>query len=386
MQSLKSEHEPIDPLTVSARLERSGNLEEAGGKDYIETLVTRVVAIGNTKQYAQIVKDNSMLRAVIAAGHEMQRLVNDREGSPEDIIERSLSMVGSISTPKGERAYGPDDLLNLAVEHFDEDKPTEVFPLSLPALNEATNGGLRRGQVMVISGWPNEGKSSIAMDFVESMIEGTKRKAKIYLTEMTVKEINHRIIARQTNLTLNEVIRANLTPEQHRSLHKLKMPEIEIQPASGWTVDQICNDVLRTRPDVVLIDHFHRIKLTGKNKVDALDEASAKINSVAKDNHADCAILLVAHLSRPNAEREAVPPRPTGRHIRGTQMLEADADIVCMFYRDRDRVTGKKLAECEVYFIRNRGGDSDASTKAIFSWKDLRVRQLRSEPRQGALL
>lgn len=375
MQSLRKTNDPIDHLTVHARLDQVGELESAGGKDYIETLVTRIPAIGNTKQYAQIIKDNALMRSLLSAGIEIQRIVQEREALPAEAVELAIQVVGAIGTDAKEKSYGPDDLMDLAVAHFNE-KSSEVFPLTLPDLNEACNGGLRRGQVMVLSGYPNEGKSSLAMDFLESAIEGTDRRARIYLTEMTVAELTHRIVARQTTLTVNEVIRANLSLEQHKSLHKMQMPNIEIQPASGWTVDQICNDIMRRRPDIVLIDHFHRIRFTGKNKIEAMDDASAKINSVAKDNMANCVILLVAHLSRPGTEREAVPPRPTGRHLRGTQMLEADADIACMVYRDRDKQTLKKLPESEVYFIRNRGGDPDATTRAKFDWRSLRFNPL----------
>lgn len=372
IKSLRSTNDPIDHVTVAARLDRVGEIENVG-RDYVTSLVHHIANIGNTKAYATVIKENSLLRKLLQAGWEIERLVHEREGEPLELVERSLALVGEIGLPVGERAYGPDDLMDLAVAHFSNERPTEVFPLSLPALNEATNGGLRRGQVMALAGWPNEGKSALAMDFLESAIKGTDRKARIYLTEMTVEEINHRIIARQSKLTINQIIRNELTLDQHRQLANLKMPNLTIQPASGWTVDQICNDILRHRPDIVLVDHFHRINFHGaRNKVDAMDEASAKLNSVAKDNQANCVLLLVAHLSRPNTDKETVPPRPTGRHLRGTQMLEADADIVCMVYRDRDKATLAKEPGAEVYFIRNRAGDPDAKSRANFNWRNLR--------------
>lgn len=87
MLELNSDSEPIDTLTVSARLAETGKLEEAGGKDYIETLVTRIPAIGNTKQYAQIVKENSWLRGLIAATQLIQESVASREGEPRQLLK-----------------------------------------------------------------------------------------------------------------------------------------------------------------------------------------------------------------------------------------------------------------------------------------------------------
>lgn len=222
IKSLNKTGDPIDAITVTSRLGQVGEQFE-GAKDYCETLVTRVVALGNTKAYAQIVKDQSMLRSLLSAGQQIERSVYERQGEPSELIERGLNLVGSVGVSEREKCYGPDELMDLAVDHLSNERPAETFPLPLADLNEACNGGLRRGQVMAIAGWPNDGKSSFAMDCLESAIAGTDKKAKIYLTEMTVQEINHRIIARQSPLTLNEVIRGDLTIEQHRSLANLKM-------------------------------------------------------------------------------------------------------------------------------------------------------------------
>lgn len=372
VKSLHATADAIDWLTVAARLEMKGKLEEAGGKDYIETLLTHIPDIGNTKGYAKIIRETSMLRTLLAAGYEIQRLVNDRAGDPEELIDKALNLVGRISVPANQKAFGPDALMQMAVDHLTREKPVETFPLPYPKLNEACNGGLRRGQVVVLAGFPNDGKSLVGMDFLESGVDGSTGKAKIYLTEMTVEELNHRVIARNSKLTIGEVIRGNIGYEQMNKLGEFKIPNVEIQPASGWTVDQICHDILRSRPDVVMVDHFHRINLAGnRNKVDAYDEASAKLNSVAKDNQANCVMIIVAHLSRPGTDKEAIPPRPNSSHLRGTQMLEADADIVCMVYRERDKLTGNRQPAAEAYFTRSRSGRI-ASEQLLLDEKHLR--------------
>jgi replicative DNA helicase len=376
MQALQTDRQPIDTLTVADKLR--GDEDFPDEDSFIANLTFGMPAIGNTKHYAEIVKRDSDLRRVLNATYEMHEAIEKRD---ELEVARLAGLLVSPTRTR-ERSYGPDDLLDVAVEHLTGERPAETFPLSLKELNEGTNGGLRRGQVMAIAGWPNFGKSSFAMDCLESAVEGTNRKARLYLTEMTVAEITHRLVARQSRLTIKEAIHGQLDGYQMKKVANLKMPNIEIQPAAGWTADQICRDILRHRPDVVLIDHFHRINFPperGRNKVELMDEASARFNSVAKDNQANCVLLLVAHLSRPGTDKEAVAPRPTARHLRGTQMLEADADIVCMVHREQDKYTLRKLPESEIYFTRNRSGDDGVSVKANFSSSNLRFEPITNE-------
>ena len=59
--------DPVDVLTVSEALAQHGQLDEVGGRDVVASLAAKVPAPGNAKHYAQIVKQNSLLRRLDAA-------------------------------------------------------------------------------------------------------------------------------------------------------------------------------------------------------------------------------------------------------------------------------------------------------------------------------
>ena len=67
IKALYERSEPVDALTVAELLTQRGELAEAGGKDAVSELASTVPAPGNARHYAQIVKQNSLLRRLLDA-------------------------------------------------------------------------------------------------------------------------------------------------------------------------------------------------------------------------------------------------------------------------------------------------------------------------------
>ena len=67
IHELYERNEPVDALTVAELLRSQGKLEEVGGQDAINTLAATTPVPGNAGHYAQIVKQNAMLRRLLGA-------------------------------------------------------------------------------------------------------------------------------------------------------------------------------------------------------------------------------------------------------------------------------------------------------------------------------
>lgn len=66
--------EPVDPITVSAELERRGELARIGGGPYLHTLVATVPTAVNAGYYADIVAEKATLRRLVEAGSRIAQL------------------------------------------------------------------------------------------------------------------------------------------------------------------------------------------------------------------------------------------------------------------------------------------------------------------------
>ena len=89
MMELFGRSAPIDALTVAEELRQMGKLEEAGGAPAVHSLAGAVPAVGNVRRYAEIVRENALLRHLLTTTYEIQASVHSREGAPRDLVERA---------------------------------------------------------------------------------------------------------------------------------------------------------------------------------------------------------------------------------------------------------------------------------------------------------
>ncbi|MGI8954781.1 MAG: DnaB-like helicase N-terminal domain-containing protein, partial [Nocardioidaceae bacterium] len=66
--------EPADAVTVSAELQRRGELAKVGGAPYLHTLVAGVPIAANAGYYAHIVREKAILRRLIDAGTKIAQM------------------------------------------------------------------------------------------------------------------------------------------------------------------------------------------------------------------------------------------------------------------------------------------------------------------------
>ncbi len=113
---LYEQGEPVDALTVSEYLAQHGELAEAGGKEAVSELASTVPVPGNAGHYAQIVKQNALLRRLLTTSQRIQKSVHDREGEPDQLVERAESLLFKVAhderaerLPPGRRGPGRRD-------------------------------------------------------------------------------------------------------------------------------------------------------------------------------------------------------------------------------------------------------------------------------------
>ncbi len=97
IHDLYERNEPVDALTVAELLRSQGKLEEVGGQEVINSLAATTPVPGNAGHYAQIVKQNSMLRRLLVAAQRIQQSVHSREGEPRDLVEQAEMLLFNVA-------------------------------------------------------------------------------------------------------------------------------------------------------------------------------------------------------------------------------------------------------------------------------------------------
>src|SRR4029077_13027890 len=89
MLALYNENEPVDVLTLTDRLRQTGKLEGVGGAGAVDELTGLVPAAGHARRYAQIVRENALLRRLLTASYEIQESVLGTGASARERVKQA---------------------------------------------------------------------------------------------------------------------------------------------------------------------------------------------------------------------------------------------------------------------------------------------------------
>jgi replicative DNA helicase len=161
--------EPADPVTVSAELERRGELLRIGGAPYLHTLIAAVPTAANAAYYAEIVADRAILRRLVEAGTRIVQLgYHGGEGADtDDIVDRAQAAVYEVTDRRVTEDYvALEDVLQPTMDEIDaiasRGGVSSGVPTGFSDLDEVTNG-LHAGQMIIVAARPGIGKA-LALD------------------------------------------------------------------------------------------------------------------------------------------------------------------------------------------------------------------------------
>lgn len=97
---LKDRGDAAEALTVTALLQDGGDLEDAGGSDYVHGLVGQVPSLANARQYARIVREQALLRSLLRVSQALQESVGERRYDGNEIAEQALRAIGDALRPE----------------------------------------------------------------------------------------------------------------------------------------------------------------------------------------------------------------------------------------------------------------------------------------------
>ena len=97
MYDLFAKNREIDLVTLIDTLVSRGVYNEEESKKYIKIIAETVPSAANVLDYAQIVKDKSLLRSLISASDEIRDMAFSAQGDVKDIIDSAEQKVFSIA-------------------------------------------------------------------------------------------------------------------------------------------------------------------------------------------------------------------------------------------------------------------------------------------------
>jgi len=328
-----------DPVVVANELERQGKLEAIGGPVYLAKLDDSVPTIQHAPQYYQIVLEKSARRKAIAAAHDLAAAAYDGVDLGE-MIQAVQGIPDMLRLPT-EDTYDQAGLLNRAISALERrDDEREHFVTTWKAADDALGGGLLRGELAVIAGWPTSGKTAWACQMLLQNVERGQRCTFVSY-EMPDYALVHRLMSRDLEMPSGLFRRGfkAFSAQQWDELqtwcqNHLNAP-FYILDNSRITLEEIPNLLRRYKSDIVFLDFLQRMpepRKAGREQHQRIGYLVKELANLAK--HEGRVVVLLSQLSRTDVKSERQDlPRPRLDMLRGSGEIEQSANVVLFIHK-----------------------------------------------------
>lgn len=191
----------IDPLTLTARLESTGHLEAAGGRDTIAYLVDVVPTAANVEYHAKIVHDLAERRAMVRIGYALIQQASDRSIALAIVAQEATAALLPVASETTKSGYRSLKEMTFEVMQDIEDavlgKATGLS-FGFRDIDEAT-GGIMRGELLMLGSVPGAGKTAAAINFAINAAERGEGVA-IVSAEMKDRALAKRILSNRARV------------------------------------------------------------------------------------------------------------------------------------------------------------------------------------------
>lgn len=336
----------LDVISLSEALHRNGDLEQAGGLEYLTELQMSCPGPSHAAVYTRIIKDYAKKRGLMVALDEISMAAsNERSMDADELIALAASRVGGLQVAEGEGLRNTKQILQSLVAHWDKKSSSgntiDGFETGLSDL-DARYLGWKPGDLVVMAGRPSMGKSLLAFQIGIRGAVDRGRRVLGFSLEMTAERILERATANIGNIPLDALRRCEKEMFGEYSNHiniaarKLHDADLLIDQTPSLHINQIqarARAAHRKAPlDLVIVDHIN-IAAGGTKKdteLAQLTDISKGLKNLAKE--LGCPVLAVTQLNRSVEQRPDRRPRMSD--LRGSGSIEQDADIVMLLYRD----------------------------------------------------
>ena len=374
MSELIEENKPLDPLTVSEKLDNKNSLNKIGGKDYLIELATSTPSAANLEAYAEIIRQRSITRKLMKANTDISELISNPQGQDgTSLLDRAESMIFALNDDTNKNDQSLRSAKDLTKSTMD--KLHELSNKSDGLIGSSTGfkdldsklQGVQNGDLIVVAGRPSMGKTSFAMNIAENILldENATGSVLIFSLEMPGESLTTRLLSGMTKLNQQNVSSGMLKDDELRILLK-KSEELKNLPL--WIDDSSilspmelrakARRLARTEKDglsLIVVDYLQlmQLPLSTENRVNQISEISRSLKSLAKELN-----VPVVALSQLNRAVEQRPnKRPIMADLRDSGAIEQDADVILFIYRDEvyneDSEQGNKA---EIIIGKQRNG------------------------------
>jgi replicative DNA helicase len=359
-----------DAVTVSEHLERKGRLEEAGGLAYLGTIARDTPSAANVRAYAEIIRERSILRQLVAVGGEIASAATDSRGRPAtELVDEAERRVFEIAERGGRGRSGIvsiRDVLPQTIDRLDllHQSPGEIrgVPTGFTQLDRKTTG-LQPGDLVVIAGRPSMGKTTLALNIAENAAIAKNVPSVIFSMEMSAEQLSLRLISSLGRVSQTHMRTGNCADEDwsriQAAVSQLSGVPLYVDETPALTPTELRARARRLKREkdlgLIVVDYLQLMQVSGtkENRATEISEISRSLKALAKELHVP--VVALSQLNR--AVEQRTDKKPVMSDLRESGAIEQDSDLILLIYREEvyDPATTRR-GVADIIIAKQRNG------------------------------
>ena len=369
MVALFVKHEPIDVMTLSEELRKSGDLESAGGIAFLTELVDSVPSAANIEHYAKIVLDKHILRQLISASSNIARECYRAETDASSILDEAEQKIFRVSESRVSQGFA--HIKDILKERFEEIQRVHESRESITGLStgfidlDKYTAGFHPGDLVIIAGRPSMGKTSLALNIAQHVGLDEKKPVAIFSLEMSKELLVQRLLCSEAQVDAQKVRRGFTSAKDIERLTSaaglLSESPIFIDDTPAITTLDIRARARRLKVErdiaMIVVDYLQLARTSDRveNRQQEISLISRTMKALAKE--LSVPVVALSQLSRA-VEARGGDKRPLLSDLRESGAIEQDADLVLFLYRPEfyDPGDPEKEGKAELIIGKQRNG------------------------------
>ncbi|PIP73183.1 MAG: replicative DNA helicase [Candidatus Lloydbacteria bacterium CG22_combo_CG10-13_8_21_14_all_47_15] len=367
MLELLNRSEPIDLLSLSARLKDKNTLDKIGGNVYLSEILNSVPSSTNVGHYANIVRRKYILRALIDAADHIAKLGYNEEQEIDQTLDEAEKRVFEI-TGRGttHKFISIKDTLGDAWDRLDHlhNSKDEIRGVrtGFKGIDDKL-AGFQKSDLIILAARPSVGKTSLALDIARQAATKHNIPVGIFSLEMSAQQLVDRMLAAEAKVDSWKLRTGKISGDSEFQLLRDALDRLSTAPI--YIDDQAQTNVLRMRSvarrlksehglGLIVVDYLQlMMPNTGRasdSMVQQVTEISRSLKALARE--LDVPVLALSQLSRAVEQRGG---KPRLSDLRDSGSIEQDADVVMFIHRDKNAEGGRENI-AEILIEKHRNG------------------------------
>ncbi len=351
-------NKPVDILTLDEALKNKKLQDQVGGFAYLAELANNTPRLANIKAYADIVRDNAILRELLAASHSIAEQCYAPEGQDvKEILDKAETKVFEIAEKRTTSDEGPENIVPILGKTIDRiealykqygengegmgDLTVTGLDTGFKDLNRKT-AGLQPSDLIIIAARPSMGKTTFAMNLCQNIAFSQDKPVLVFSLEMPAEQIMMRMLAGLSRVHQQNLRTGKLSTEDFAKLSQSieivnNSPNLYIDDSSGLTPSELRARARRVYREhgglsMIMVDYLQLMRVPGyaDNRTLEIAEISRSLKALAKE--LEVPVVALSQLNRSLETRQ--DKRPVNSDLRESGAIEQDADLIMFIYRD----------------------------------------------------